>query len=239
MTKHYDTLFSRLISKTIFFVLTTGMLIVSLIVCSFLFSLIHLPWAIENGYHWEGAYKKWHDAMTEGSSREAIYWAKRYEILSDSPGRDKVYLSLARAYELDRQYDIAICYYTLYNHENKGFDTVFYPQIFYFQGKKKEAFEAYCAMASAYADTRSIARYNFPRYVTGYPHFAAHPFKDYKDFLVFMEEEYENLGSPTEYAQFMNFFRYIGGLDIDKPWDSGDYDKMWETITQERDQKKE
>ena len=214
-----------------------------LVICFIFYLSVLLPWQTKHGYNRNGAMDKWSHAMNAGNGRSAIFWAKKAASYSSSMCKYIEYHQLALAHELDGQYDIAICYYTLYNHEHKGFGIgVFYPQIFYLQGKTKEAFEAYCAMASAYADTGGIARYNFPKYVTGYPYFSEHPFKDYKDFLVFMEEEYKNLGSPAEYAEFMKFFRSIGGLDIDEPRTSGDrdkIDKMWETIRQKQDQTKE
>ena len=45
--------------------------------------------------------------------------------------------------------------------------------------------------------------------MTGRPYFFEYPFKGYKDFLTFMEEEYMELGHPDEYAKVMELFRTI------------------------------
>jgi len=212
MAKYHDTLLTRLISKAKFFSLSAGVLFIPFLVCLFLYFLIYIPWAIKHGHNWKGASNKWYIAMKSGNSNAAIYWAKRAEVYGVSALRDHAYHQLALAYELDGQYDIAICYYKLSYHEYGEIGKWHfspYPRIFYLQGKKQEAFEAYCETVSWHDLTGNRQRELFYEFVTGGPYFSGHPFKDYKEFLVFMEEEYVKLGHPTEYAEVMELFRTI------------------------------
>ena len=63
-------------------------------------------------------------------------------------------------------------------------------------------------------------------------------FLDYEDFLTFMEEEYENLGSPEEFREVMEIFRTVGTkLNDMRSLISGHDVKLRETIRQERVQK--
>ena len=48
--------------------------------------------------------------MVGGDGKEAIFWAKKAEFYQHSDLKDVVYSLLAYAYELDGQYDIALCY---------------------------------------------------------------------------------------------------------------------------------
>ena len=62
------------------------------------------------------------------------------------------------------------------------------------------------------------------------------PFLDYKDFLDFMEEEYQKLGEPPEYVAAMELFRAID-TEIDEkhlPRASEQLDAMREQIKAER-----
>ena len=67
-------------------------------------------------------------------------------------------------------------------------------------------------------------------------------FLDYKDFLVFMETEYEKLGRPTEYAEVMELFRAIDSEineeHLPRSMTSDELDKLRETIRKERAQRK-
>jgi tetratricopeptide (TPR) repeat protein len=213
MTKHYDTLSSLLISKTNFFVLSVAVLITPLLVCLFLYFLVYIPWSIEHGHNWKGASNKWRIAMESGDGENAIYWAKRAQVYGVEKFRDEVYHQLALAYELNGQYDIALCYYKLAYYEYGEFARWRFspfPRIFYAQGKRQEAFEAYCEMMSWRDLTGRHQRRLFYESVSGTLYFSGHPFKDYREFLAFMEEEYEKLGHPEEYREMMVLFQTIG-----------------------------
>lgn len=170
------------------------------------------PWQIENGYDVKGAGNKWYEAMKKGDGRQAILWAKRAEAYSRTTLRDIIYKDLGNAYELDGQYDVAILYYQLGSFESleKTLKTRAWPRIYFKQGKKEEAFKAYLDVTLDFK-TDSPHRENLYRKFIVEPEYTykLSPFKDYDDYLSFMEEEYQKLGSPVEYQNIMERIRQL------------------------------
>ena len=129
-------------------------------------------------------------------------------------------------------------------------------------GNRKEAFESYIASGmwtlENFASVRELEQ-NADRPGTGayferrrrlaglrdaitmsqtYHAMRLTPFLDYKDFVVFMEEEYEKLGHPAEHAEVMELFRTIyseiGEEDVNTSGATDMLNRMRETIRQER-----
>ena len=138
----------------------------------------------------------------------------------------------------------------------------FQGRLYFKQGKRKEAFQSYCGYGmyclDKYACVKELEQ-NADRVGSGayyerrttlakirdeitmsqqYSEMRLTPFLDYKDFIVFMEEEYEKLGTPAEYMEAMELFRTInaeiGEEDINQHGGSDRLNEMKETIRQER-----
>jgi len=105
-------------------------------------------------------------------------------------------------------------------------------RLFFKQNKRAEAFKSYCVWGiyclEKYDSVRELKRYaDIPETGAYFERRSAlekirdaiimrrpyrerlTPFLDFEDFMVFMEEEYEKLGQPTEYAEGMKLFRTI------------------------------
>jgi tetratricopeptide (TPR) repeat protein len=170
--------------------------------------------------------------MLKGNSKSAIYWAKY--VIYHRPESFASYTYLANAYELDGQYEKAMesyadaqNYANLYDGRHSLPDT---PRVEYKLNRKKEAFWGYCQYvdqdAKKYFEPFKVELWNerhralsaiHDRITFQHSHHSVclSPFLKYRDFLDFMEEEYQKLGEPPEYAAAMELFRAIA-TEIDE-----------------------
>lgn len=173
-----------------------------------LYLFVIIPWQVENGYNWEGAANKYDNAMQNGDSKAAIYWAKRAAIYDDSTMWDSVYESLGRAYELDKQYEVAVLCYKLSKVERlgrleEGSESRIYPS----QEDKERAFINYTEITNRFAYDKDDKKERYRNLIMYFPFYA--PFKNYDDYLRFMEDEYQKLGCPEEYREAMEKLRQL------------------------------
>ena len=197
----------------------------------------------------------WHWSMKKGYSKSAIYWAKCV-IRNAAKDDTAVYAYLAAAYELNEQYDKALeCYAISYPRCSGWLEVqLAVPRIEYKRNRNKDAFLGYCQYADDCLkndrvdlnDQRLVVRsmqlgrirYLITMEQSSPPYMRLSPFLEYRDFLDFMEEEYQKLGEPPEYAAAMELFRAID-TEIDekhlpRSGASDQLDAMREQILKER-----
>ena len=191
----------------------------------------------DHGYSRPGAVNKWFLAMQDGNGKEAVYWARRVFAytsgLSYEMSYDDCYEYLAKAHELNGDFNKSLSYYDLFYEERKK-SSFFrkreyskevegnYARVYYKQGKLEEAFEEYCKFAEVcleeYEDKLADPRYEYRlleklrnRITLEDDLFTMWltPFLEYNEFLVFIENEYKVRGSPPEREDVMNFFRKL------------------------------
>ncbi len=200
-----------------------GVAVIAIPVC--LVCLVMLYWFVvfpiryEFGWNGQGASHKANEAMQQGNGQEAIYWSKKtlaFSILGRGADDDHSTWErlIAQAYELDGQYEMAINWYKISGYSlPEG-------RIYYKMDRSQESFEAYCRYANSLLEQSAdrfkpghgrermltsirddITMDNAEMWLTA--------FVDYKDFMQFMETEYEKLGKPEKYEKALKLFRLV------------------------------
>ncbi|MCL2116904.1 MAG: hypothetical protein FWH27_00610 [Planctomycetaceae bacterium] len=216
---------SRLLGCTIILV---AMGVLCLVVITFgiagIFTIaIKYKYDAEHGLNYVGAQHKFSTAMRAGDGQGAVYWAEKTVKFANQEGYKDVNRELAfnaYAYELDRQHEKALKIYQELAFASSRFELDI-SRAEYKQGKKKEAFVGYCkyvnnrleklqpSLESEWWNERNRTLGSVRNSITmqnDRTNMWLSPFLEYKDFLNFVEEEYQKLGEPPEYAAAMELF---------------------------------
>jgi len=216
--------------------------------------------------NYKAAHHQYSIAMREGRGKDAIHWAERihYHRYKNDISNQHNNL-LGYAYELNGEYEKAIENYTspwrkpgIQDGYSRVLDDLLHvPRVEYKLGRKRNAFLGYCQFANrclikfaadlAYQgrpvgtggwltrnDTLQSIRHSITMKESTLMRLTA--FREYDDFLFFMEEEYEKLGYHEEYAEAMELFRAIAS-EFDERHSRhphAAFDSLREMIRQER-----
>jgi len=191
---------------------TCGLLLatisVLLVVCFILAAIFFDTWQGNTRY---GATKYYLKAMDRGDAKTAIYYAEKLVKLrrDDYSHLDKMHVTfLARAYELNGEYDKALEAYAELPDKWYGGTYMGIARVSYKQEKHQEAFIAYCNHLIAHQNKTVIYKTVMCEIGGAKPYMS--PFKTYQQFLDFMEEEYAKLENPASYQKAMEIYRNVG-----------------------------
>jgi tetratricopeptide (TPR) repeat protein len=166
--------------------------------------------------------------MKDGNGEEAVYWSKKLLEIAKTRSGTSNHDFTGYALELNGEYDKALDVFE--NHISNKRCEFNIDRVKYKLGRKEEAFQGYCEYADhcliqdqeRLNDQRleqrilALGKIRYPITMERDGLFMRlSPFLDYKDFLDFMEEEYQKLGEPQEYAAAMELFRAID-MEIDE-----------------------
>jgi len=178
----------------------------------------------EHGLDYAGAQYKYFTAMRAGDGQSAVYWAEKtinYAVKEKYSNKNEEWLGYA--FELNGQNEEALRVYQELGKESILTD-LDVPRVKYKIGQTKEAFSDYCCYAEIclvkYSELLKSKGWNdrngalgqIRREITmerdGF-YMRLSPFLKYKDFLDFMEEEYQKIDEPQKCAAAMELFRAI------------------------------
>ena len=182
----------------------------------------------EHGLNDAGAEKKYSLAMKSGDGQSAVYWAEKtieYATKENRVSKNRTIEWLGYAWELNGEYDKALEVYERCQADDYYLRCKLTMERIQFKlHQREEAFRGYCQYANTclekYTEPLKGEWWNernralgFIRYPVTMEHdgnfMRLSPFLEYRDFLDFMEEEYQKLGEPPEYAAAMELFRAI------------------------------
>ena len=177
----------------------------------------------DHGLNYVGAQHKYFKAMRVGDGQSAVYWAEKTTKYAAKEKRSFQEEWLGYAFELNGQNEEALQIYQERNNQPTQMELDI-PRVKFKLGQTEEAFQGYCRYADinhALSHERlndqrleqriwALGRIRYPITMErdGF-YMRLSPFLEYKDFLNFMEKEYQKLGEPSEYAAAMELFQAI------------------------------
>ncbi|MBR4752867.1 MAG: hypothetical protein IK077_14015 [Thermoguttaceae bacterium] len=158
----------------------------------------------------------------------------QYNLFKNCPPHEYKYMFMY-AYEAKGDYDKALEYCNdVYGRKyagipwlSGGFHSLPHDKarILYKKGLKEEAFRLYCSYALNF-DEKYFSEISERQKITfrgssGYNHWKTRLscFRTYKEFLNFLDEEYEKLGRPEEYADAVEKYRAIATDEPEEEWE--------------------
>jgi len=216
------------------------------------------------GFNYKGVSHYFDTAMKEGNGKEAVYWAKKlmaFRRITVSP------VMVGYAYELNGEYERALEVYENYPSKYSSVCEFQITRIKFKLNQREEAFRGYCQSADRCLEqnkellsvqrlehqrleqqiwaleqrSRALGRIRYGFTMENDRFMRLSPFLEYRVFLDFMEEEYQKLCEPPEYAAAMELFRAID-TEIDekhlpRSYASDRLDAMRKQILAERKKK--
>ena len=230
-----------------------------IIVCIYAY-ILHDVAETNKGNNYQGAKHQYRVAMQEGRGQDAIHWAERFHYYLNQRYKFRSYEHndlLGYAYELNGEYEKALDNYVSPLRNAESQDVLLdVSRIEYKLNRKRNAFLGYCRYAYycsiKYCEPLVVERGNERNRALAEIRYSVtmeksstfmrlSPFLEYKDFLDFVEEEYQKLGEPPEYAAAMELFRAIGTREVEGHLQAETSDElraMREQILAERKEKK-
>ena len=173
------------------------------------YAFLFVPTRNSLGYTPKGDFLMYEQAMKNSNGPQALYSIEkslkyRYGSYMDSFRKTHI----GYAYEMNHQYEASLKYFDPEKAAERG-------RIFFKQGERPMAFQEYCIFARAqqvgwgegepygieFIDTirnTVMCKYTFETLC---------PYKDYNEFIIFMENEYEKFPQKDSFTDVMKVFR--------------------------------